>query len=69
MKNISDKVCRENQNTYFMFNTYFFPKNRDVYEMMWENMGQPNRPQTKIYSGACALHAGYLRLQTHIQYT
>ena len=23
MKNISDKNCRENQNTYFMFNNFF----------------------------------------------
>jgi len=26
MKNIADKVCRENQNTHFMFNKYFFSK-------------------------------------------
>jgi len=23
MRNISDKICRENQNTYFMFKTFF----------------------------------------------
>jgi hypothetical protein len=26
MGNISDKVCRENQNTHFMFNKIFFPQ-------------------------------------------
>jgi len=26
MRNVSDKVCRENQNTYSMFNNFFFPK-------------------------------------------
>ena len=27
MKNVSDKICRENQNAHFMFNN-FFPDNR-----------------------------------------
>jgi len=26
MRNISDKHCRENQNTHFTFNNFFFPK-------------------------------------------
>ena len=26
MRNISDKCCRENQNTHFMFNNLFFRK-------------------------------------------
>ena len=25
-RNVSDNVCRENQNTYFMFKTFFFKK-------------------------------------------
>jgi hypothetical protein len=60
-----------------------------VYETVWENMVQSDRPQMTIWSmriacrlwdcgkiwysrtghiwqyGACALHSGYLRLQTH----
>jgi len=28
-------------------------------------VGQAGRPQMKTYFGARALHAGYLRLQTH----
>jgi len=39
MRNISDKSCRENHNTHFIFNNSF--------------------------SDACALRAGYQRLQTH----
>jgi len=27
MKNISDKICRENQNIHFVFNTFFFLEN------------------------------------------
>jgi len=40
MRNISDKSCRENNNIHFVFNN-FFPLNRDVYEIMWENMAVP----------------------------
>jgi len=34
MKNVSDKICAENQNAHFMFNKLFFPENRAVYEIM-----------------------------------
>ena len=34
--NVSDKSCRENQNTHFMVNT-FFSDNSAVYETMWKN--------------------------------
>ena len=36
-----------------------------VYEIMWKNPEQPDRPQT--YGGASALHAGYFGLQAHTQ--
>jgi len=36
MKNVSDKSCRENQNTYFMFNFFFIFENRAVYEIKWK---------------------------------
>ena len=42
MKNISDKIGTERQNTHFMFNT-FFPA---IYEIMSKNTVQPDRPQT-----------------------
>jgi hypothetical protein len=34
MRNTSDKSCRENQNTHFMFNNFF--RKCDVYEIMWK---------------------------------
>jgi len=43
MSNVSDKSCRENQNTILYSITYFFSfENRAVYEIMWENMAQPD---------------------------
>ena len=44
MRNVSDKSCRENQNTYFLF-IIFFSENREVYEIMWENILEPGTPQ------------------------
>jgi hypothetical protein len=47
MRNVSDKSCIENKNTYFMFNNFFFlfPANRAVYEVMWNDIVEPERPQ------------------------
>jgi len=42
MRNISDKSCRESQNTHFMFNN-FFSENRTFYEITWNNMVEPDR--------------------------
>jgi len=47
MRNVLDKS---------LFNN--FSKNQAIYEIMWENMVQPDRPQMTIQYGACALHAG-----------
>ena len=44
MRNVLDKSCRENQNTHFVFNNFFPPENRAVYEIMWKNMVEPDRP-------------------------
>jgi hypothetical protein len=41
MKNVSDRICRENKNTYFVFNTFF--ENPAVYEKMWKNMVRPEQ--------------------------
>jgi len=38
--------------------TFFPPENRTVYEIMGENVVDPDRPQETIYCGACALRAG-----------
>jgi len=45
MRNVSDKSCRENQNTYFMFSNFFF-ENCAIYGIMWKNIVQPGKPQT-----------------------
>jgi len=64
MRNVSEKSCRESQNTQLFIFNKFFPENRAVCETMRKNMVGLQRPQMAIYHGACALHAGYLRLQT-----
>jgi hypothetical protein len=49
MRNISSESCTENQNTHFVFsNFFFFFENRIVYEIMWKNIVQPDRPQMKV---------------------
>jgi hypothetical protein len=55
-----DKSCRENQNTHFMFST-FFPENRTVYEVMSKNIVETEAPQMTQH-GAYALHAGLAKL-------
>jgi len=41
-------------------------ENRAVYETMWKNTPEQDSPQMTTQYGASAMHAGYLRLQTHI---
>jgi len=48
MRNVSDKSCRENQNTYYVFNCFFFG-NRAIYEIMWKNILERGRPQMTIW--------------------
>ena len=48
MKNVSDKSCRVNENTFFCVK-FFFLKNRAVYEIMWKNTVEPDRPQVTIW--------------------
>jgi len=38
-----------------------------IRKIMWKNMVDSDRPQMVMRYGACALHAGYLRLQTQTQ--
>jgi len=47
MGNVSHKSYIENQNTHFICNN-FFPEIRAVYEIMWEWVVQPERPQMTI---------------------
>jgi len=48
LRNFSDKRCRENQNTHFVFSYFFFFENRSVYEIMWKTIVERGRPQIKI---------------------
>jgi hypothetical protein len=42
----NEKYSRQNQNAPFMFNNFF---NRAVYEIMWKNIAEPERPQMTIW--------------------
>ena len=46
VRNFPNKLSRENQTTYFMFK--IVPTNHAVYEIMWENEVEPDRPQMTI---------------------
>jgi len=48
MKNISDEICRETRNTYFMFNNFFF-LNRAIYETKLKKIVERGRPQMTIW--------------------
>jgi len=47
VRNISDKSYRENQDMHFMFSNPP-PRNCTVYEIMWKNMVEPDRPQITV---------------------
>jgi hypothetical protein len=54
MRNVSDKRCRENQNTYFVFSNVL-KKRRAVYEIIWKNVVELSRPHMKNMA-----HAHYM---------
>ena len=64
MRNVSNKV-KEKIKTHFLFSVTIF-ENHAVYEIMWINIVEPERPQVQKY-GSGAFHAGYQRLKTHTQ--
>jgi hypothetical protein len=41
------------------------PENRAFDYVLWKNTVEPDRSHLTVWYGACALHAGKLRLQTH----
>jgi hypothetical protein len=56
------KLVEETTNKFFMFEHFPPPsKNPAGHEIMLENTVEQGR-----LNGACPLHAGYLRLQTHL---
>ena len=48
MRDVSDKSYRENKNIHFRFSNFFF-FNRAIYEIMWKNIVEPDRPQMTIW--------------------
>jgi len=44
MSNISDKICRENQNTHFMFNHFLFRKSCRLVD----NVEKPGRVRSQM---------------------
>ena len=47
MRNVSNKSCRDNQNTHFM-DINVLSENRAVYEIVSKNLVEPERPQMTI---------------------
>jgi len=72
MGNVSDKSCRENQNTHYVLSNFFFLENRASYEIMWKNNVERGKPQMTIWRTACFSNGAHhivfcgLRLQIHI---
>jgi len=60
MRNVSDRSCTENQHVHFMF------ENHGIYEIMWENTAEPDRPQMICVHTACWITKA--RIQMHPQY-
>jgi len=60
-----DKSCKENQNTHFMFNNFFFFRKSCRLWGNLENMVQPDRAEIAVSHSACTLHAGKLRLKKY----
>ena len=66
---VSDKSCAENQSTHSK-SIFFSPENRVVYEIMWKNIVQPDRPQMTIWrmriacwiTKATNIHSEYVML-------
>jgi hypothetical protein len=65
-RNVSDKVCRENQNT-FHNQHIFFLENCTIYETMSKNMVEPEEPQMTSQYGTYALRTRLARLHELIR--
>ena len=69
MRNFSDKICRGNQNTHFLFSNP--PEKRTVYEIMRNNIVELGRPQVTIWRIRIACwvtKATHTHTHTHSQY-
>jgi len=48
MRNVSDKICRENHNTHIVFSNVFF-ENHVLYKTTWKNTVESDRPPMEIW--------------------
>jgi len=55
MRNVSDKISGEYQNKHYIF--IFFLENLIVYEIMWKDFVEPDKPKMKIWRlrSACCI--------------
>jgi len=63
MRNVSDKYCRENQNT-LLYSIIISQKSCFLRDNV-EKYGSAGQPQITIQYDTCTLHTGYVGLQTH----
>jgi len=59
------QICRVNQNTHLTFK-FFFPENRAVCKIMWENIVESNTPHVTIWR-KCIVCCITKATHTHIQ--
>ena len=65
MINVTDKSCRENQNTRIIFNN-IYPENRAFYETMWKYCRVGQATDGNMVHALCVLHNyGYRHTHTH----
>jgi hypothetical protein len=43
--NVSDRCPRENKKKILYAQKFFPPEDHSIYEIMWKNMAEPERPQ------------------------
>ena len=65
MRNVSDKSCRENQNTHFVFSNFFSFENHAVYEIVWKKYG---RIRQATYDNMAPAHCMLVATNTHTEY-
>jgi len=69
MRNVSDKSCRENRKTRFVFSNFLF-ENGAAYEIIWKSIVERGRPRMAIWrvriacwtSKAADIHSEYVKL-------
>ena len=49
MRNVSDRICREYQNTRFLYRIFLSPENLVVYEIMRKKIVEPGMPSVTIW--------------------